>query len=469
MSIDAESTLDRDGRVVVAASVDGLRIAVRRRNIEEEDDVVDPCFFDADYSVAASTGSLMWEGSWACIELLRQSDSWLRVMLAGKRVIELGSGIGLLGLCAAAAGAHVLVTDVPAVVMTTLEANVHDATATAARSVNGQGSKTQWEEAWNGALSLGRGSVAVQALNWFLALAQQQTPNDPHTADVILAAECVWLQELIEPFVATVTALLMAPRPHTSRGEPRPQPMCVLAFRERGTEASQTFCTTSRVLDAFAAAGCAVVERGIGDAPESRGLLTSFYEIRMATATEGAAGASSKGGGTVRCTAISLARRPDRWAACEEHLVSVTPPGVPLDIFAGSDAKAAVGNAVGEARVAALETALACTVYRGWPITETEHVRHCFPQLAHATDAEAWMGYQRACNAAFRPDRARLYVDFFMRHVAVGEVGASISHLRVIERAHAEGTGVQIIFEDDARPTADAIPRLLEEVRTERV
>lgn len=40
----------------------------------------------------------------------------LRQKVCGQKVIELGSGTGLAGLCAAALGAHVLLTDVPSVV-----------------------------------------------------------------------------------------------------------------------------------------------------------------------------------------------------------------------------------------------------------------------------------------------------------------------------------------------------------------
>ena len=168
-----------------------------------------------------------------------------------------------------------------------------------------------------------------------------------------------------------------------------------------------------------------------------------------------------------RVTAISLARRPDRWHAIETHLNSVLPANAPpLDIFAGSDAKAAVekSNHNNKDAVAAIEAAFGCQIYRGWPITETDDVRRCYPHLADASEAAAWIGYQKACAACFRPDRARLYHDFFMRHLAVGEMGASHSHLRVIERAYSEGLDLQIIFEDDARPTADAVPMLLAEV-----
>ena len=163
-----------------------------------------------------------------------------------------------------------------------------------------------------------------------------------------------------------------------------------------------------------------------------------------------------------RITAIGLERRRDRWEACEKHLRSVLPPEVEFDIMAGSDAKMAADRA--SDKVAALESSFQCKVYRGWPITEVSDVRRCFPSLAGQSDAMAWVGYERAVARAFRSDRSRLYVDFFMRHVSFGDIGAALSHLRVAERAHAEQLDLQIVFEDDSRPTADAVPRLLEEI-----
>jgi hypothetical protein len=172
----------------------------------------------------------------------------------------------------------------------------------------------------------------------------------------------------------------------------------------------------------------------------------------------------------MRITAISLKRRPDRWTACEAHLRAVLPEALHecLDMFEGTDAAACVlpGTPPGEPTAAAFEAAHGCTLYRDWPITECADVRRCFPRLdaACATDDEAWIGYERTMAAAWRPDRARLYVDFFNRHLALGEMGASLSHYRVAERAHAERLALQVVFEDDARPTASALPALLDEV-----
>lgn len=152
----------------------------------------------------------MWEGSWACIELLRSPDSWMTSALRDHKVLELGSGIGLLGLCAAAVGAHVLVTDVPAVVETTLRANI-EANATDSDAVVAN------PVAWSGSLPVGDGSIVAQPLNWLADLTDQTSPNDPRDADVLLAAECVWLQDLVDPFVATVASLLrVCPARHTT-------------------------------------------------------------------------------------------------------------------------------------------------------------------------------------------------------------------------------------------------------------
>ena len=167
----------------------------------------------------------------------------------------------------------------------------------------------------------------------------------------------------------------------------------------------------------------------------------------------------------MRITAICLRRRPDRWAACEEHLCSVLPEDLLpcLDIFSGTDAKAAASS--GDSPIDALEERTGCHVYRGWPITEVSDVRRCFPQLADLPDAQAWLEYERCFSRVWRRDRARLYVDFFNRHLTMGDVGAALSHLRVAERAHAEEVPLQLVLEDDAELSAEAVPELLREVQ----
>ncbi|KAL1496616.1 hypothetical protein AB1Y20_014220 [Prymnesium parvum] len=245
----------------VALHLHGTTITVQRRD-PENDDGQDPNFFDQDYSVAASTGGLLWEGSWAAIELLRHTESFLSRSLRGKRVVELGAGVGLLGLCAAAGGAHVLLTDVPAVVSDMLLPNIAANASAPAEAA----------AAWPGARSVGSGSALAQPLDWQRALAEQCALVDPRGADVILAAECVWLNELVDPFVSTVVGLMQL---HT---------VCILAFRERAVETSQVFASARSVLDRFRAFGFTVLAHGdfpvnVEDAPESVGLLTGIWEI----------------------------------------------------------------------------------------------------------------------------------------------------------------------------------------------
>ena len=150
----------------------------------------------------------------------------------------------------------------------------------------------------------------------------------------------------------------------------------------------------------------------------------------------------------LRVSAISLPRRADRWAACESHLRAVLPPDLPFDMFAGTDARALASGAQHASVVDALEAAAECKIYRGWPITEEDDVRRAFSRLSSLPDGMAWVSYEKCFSRLWRRDRARLYVDFFCRHLTMGDVGAALSHLRLAERAHSEGLELQLVVEE---------------------
>ena len=99
-----------------------------------------------------------------------------------------------------------------------------------------------------GAHIVGIGSVAPMTLDWCKPLEEQCSgqANDPREADVILAVETVWLCELIQPFVQTVTAIMKGPK----------RPECIFINGERATAQSKAFARMQEVMDAFEAVGC---------------------------------------------------------------------------------------------------------------------------------------------------------------------------------------------------------------------
>merc|ERR1712244_44641 len=99
-------------------------------------------------------------------------------------------------------------------------------------------------------MGIGRGTAAAAVLDWnkpvgtqFESLALAACP------DVILAAECVWLAELVEPFAEAAAALLTW-RAHADHAEVARQeerelaaPVLFLASRERACNGSETFAS----------------------------------------------------------------------------------------------------------------------------------------------------------------------------------------------------------------------------------
>ena len=54
----------------------------------------------------------------------------------------------------------------------------------------------------------------------------------------------------------------------------------MLAFRERAKADSVAFSSLEKVVNAFRERGVALRDLGTYDAPESRGLMTVFFELR---------------------------------------------------------------------------------------------------------------------------------------------------------------------------------------------
>jgi len=111
----------------------------------------------------------------ACsLEAALPDDSPLRTCgalpLAGRRVIELGSGSGVAGMAAAALGAHVTLTDLP------------DALPLLQRNA-------QLNEA---AINQKQGSVRVLPLEWEKP---EQLPPDADECDLVLGADLVYQRE----------------------------------------------------------------------------------------------------------------------------------------------------------------------------------------------------------------------------------------------------------------------------------
>lgn len=133
---------------------------------------------------AVSTATNAWGGNRLSLCLLQA----LSASLPGKRVIGLGSGLGILELVAAALGASALATDLPAVVPL-LTRNVE-----ANRAL------------LDGVLR-GAAGVRATALDWTQAPALPVDVSSTGPFDMVFASDVVYWPALFQPLVDTLVAL----------------------------------------------------------------------------------------------------------------------------------------------------------------------------------------------------------------------------------------------------------------------
>ena len=207
-------------------------------NDKDDEFAIDPYFFDDGYSVAATTGfARVWEGASVFTDFLVQE---MPELTWKKKVVELGSGVGLCGLAVAIANeANVTLTDLPSVVEGILIQNIE------------QNSTSLAENGWYRVIGTHGGSARAVALNWEKPMVCHQltTSGEERDAiDVIIAAECIWLADLLDCFCVTLNILIEREKKLRNRS-----PKCFVCCRDRSRKDSKVkvFASEEMVEAAF--------------------------------------------------------------------------------------------------------------------------------------------------------------------------------------------------------------------------
>ncbi|CEM30986.1 unnamed protein product [Vitrella brassicaformis CCMP3155] len=172
-----------------AFAVNGLPLVIRPTREEDER--------RPDQQEHGDTGRTIWDGA---VVLAKFLELRMASRVKGATVLEFGAGLGLTGLAAAALGAsQVLLTDLP-YCLSTLTRN-RDATMD-----RWLGQQAEAEAA--------HVNVSVSSLDWRDPLESDAArilatqPEWSGGVDLLLGADVVWVEPLVQPFASAVAALM---------------------------------------------------------------------------------------------------------------------------------------------------------------------------------------------------------------------------------------------------------------------
>ena len=214
----------------------------------------DPFFFEKGFYLEAKTGFQVWPGSRLMVEVFTCSSSSAgdheevhgmmkhlkdQLSLGGRlNVLEVGAGIGVVGSCLAAAGANVLITDLPVLVKHGIGPNLRrNGRANSIRIDDGEeecdhrqqlcpkflidtcASETTATDdtASLDAVKLGKGWAKSAVLDWFKPVEGQLPLSTTSDIDVIVACDCIFLRKLADPLLTTIATIFE----HSSAKNPK--------------------------------------------------------------------------------------------------------------------------------------------------------------------------------------------------------------------------------------------------------
>ncbi|KAL7516178.1 hypothetical protein ACHAWX_001223 [Stephanocyclus meneghinianus] len=207
------------------------------------DGPMDPHFFERGFYLEAKTGFQVWPGSRFLLEALlcdlpvgeddaawdrltcwqnrlrRSSSSSVRPL----RILELGSGMGVVGTTLAAAGGRVLVTDLPVLVRHGIRPNLRrnrtkpreddlasdrddEAPSSFLTALHPE------EEERCPPVPVGRGYARPAVLDWFRPVESQLAASVVSDVDLVVACDCIFLEKIVDPLLDTLESIFRSSR-----------------------------------------------------------------------------------------------------------------------------------------------------------------------------------------------------------------------------------------------------------------
>ncbi len=172
--------------------------------------MANPFFFEKSYSLAAATGFQPWPGSRLMIEAFTcdmkndRTDYWQK-RLSDKdlTILEVGAGIGMVGVALAAAGGRVVISDLPVLtehgIVPNLKRNCHDGADLPPEDLG----LIETSECFR----IGRGHAEAAVLDWMKPVSEQIPPTAASNLDIIVGCDCLFLRKLLDPLLSTVSTL----------------------------------------------------------------------------------------------------------------------------------------------------------------------------------------------------------------------------------------------------------------------
>ena len=246
-------------------------------------ETVDPFLFNEDYSPAGKTGFQVWSGTRLLIESLcwvpitaepnsevTASEERLgyyqkQILSADEshdamngssdrcNILELGSGVGVVGATLAAVGSNVMLTDLPTLVENAVWPNLM-------RNMHKENNNVKAPSWLKDAVRIGKGWASATPLDWTKPLSSGQldwtkplspdqlNPSQIESIDMIVASDCVWLVSMLEALLDTVRAVFE---------QSKRSPTFIMSFQRRdgGGDDSALFTTVDRVLTSVTGRG----------------------------------------------------------------------------------------------------------------------------------------------------------------------------------------------------------------------